>query len=241
MSVMKGPNSPPSTTSAQGTENNPLLQTPGYADTTTPQLPSRSPSIYPASDSLNPTAEDITELKGDIMINWLYQQQLSLQWSKGGAEEGIVLKIGRETFICCPENLCQFQYGFYDAICALNVPVAMTVNTRVIKLFLRDNDKNSVSLPDGLHLQVLPSIMHLPHCQKHHYAVFIEDVGILVVWDDQPRYLLQRAQSIEQQLLELVWEGERTFSEKPSTSKSTKYPYCGIRALYWRFLYRRRR
>ena len=84
----------------------------------------------------------------------------------------------------------------------------MTLNTRVIKLFLHENDKPYVSLKGGLRLQVLPDISHLPRCQKHQSAAFIADRGVLVVWDDEPRHLLSRAQKIEEKLMDLVWDQE---------------------------------
>lgn len=83
---------------------------------------------------------------------------------------------------------------------------AMTVNTRVIKLFLHNNDRPFVPLKGGLRLQVLPDMSYLPRCQKHHFAAFIADRGILVVWDDEPRHLLDRAQKIEQSLMEMIWD-----------------------------------
>ena len=81
----------------------------------------------------------------------------------------------------------------------------MTVNTRVIKLFLRRQDLAYVPLKDGLHLQILPSISFLPTCQKHHFAAFIQDAGVLVVWDDEPKHLLVRAKHIEAQLMKMIW------------------------------------
>lgn len=83
----------------------------------------------------------------------------------------------------------------------------MTVNTRVIKIFLSRNTENFVPLADGLRLQVLPSIDYLPKCQKHHFAAFIQDTCVLVVWDDQPKKLMDRAENIEQQLMRMIWKG----------------------------------
>jgi len=81
----------------------------------------------------------------------------------------------------------------------------MTVNTRVIKLFLHNNDKPFVPLRGGLRLQVLPNMSYLPRCQKHQFAAFIADRGILIVWDDEPRHLLNRAENIEKALMEMIW------------------------------------
>jgi hypothetical protein len=53
-------------------------------------------------------------------------------------------------------------------------------------------------------LQVLPSLNHLPRCQKHHFSAFIRDRQMLIVWDDQPKNLLQRATYIEESLIEMI-------------------------------------
>lgn len=90
----------------------------------------------------------------------------------------------------------------------------MTVNTRVIKLFLHNNERPYVPLKNGLRLQVLPDISYLPRCQKHQFAAFIADRGLLVVWDDEPRHLLDRAQKIEKALMEMIWEDQTSDSDE---------------------------
>jgi len=84
----------------------------------------------------------------------------------------------------------------------------MTVNTRVIKLFLHGNDRAFIPLKSGLRLQVLPDMSYLPRCAKHQFAAFIADRGILVVWDDDPRHLVKRATDIENALMKMVWKQE---------------------------------
>jgi len=97
----------------------------------------------------------------------------------------------------------------------------MTVSTRVIKLFLAQNMANYVPLSDGLRLQVLPSVAHLPRCQKHHFGAFIQDQQLLVVWDDQPKSLMQRAAQIESSLMRMIWgDGETLFDAAPAEKKS---------------------
>ncbi|KAK4539659.1 hypothetical protein LTR36_010485 [Oleoguttula mirabilis] len=166
---------------------------------------SRPASLYPAGDFRNSQADDINEIKSDVMVNWLYQQQMEKLWTAGGHDEGVCLKKGRSTYTCCPADIIEVPYGFYKAVETLNVKCAMTVNTRVIKLFLHNNDKPYVPLKNGLRLQVLPDMSYLSRCQKHQFAAFIADRGILVVWDDEPRHLLDRAAKIEKSLMEMVW------------------------------------
>lgn len=65
-----------------------------------------------------------------------------------------------------------------------------------------------MSLPNGLRLQVLPDISFLPGCQKHQSAAFIDDRGVLIVWDDDPVDIIERAAKLERELLGLIWQGE---------------------------------
>ena len=78
----------------------------------------------------------------------------------------------------------------------------------MIKLFLKRTDMPYVPLKDGLRLQILPSIAYLPTCQKHHFAAFIHETSLMVVWDDDPRNILKRAKDIETQLMEMIWEAD---------------------------------
>nr|POE56369.1 glucans biosynthesis glucosyltransferase h [Quercus suber] len=96
----------------------------------------------------------------------------------------------------------------------------MTVNTRVIKLFLHNNDRPYVPLKNGLRLQVLPDISYLPRCQKHQFAAFIADRGILVVWDDEPRHLLDRAQKIEKALMEMIWDDDPMDADEKTEARA---------------------
>ena len=97
----------------------------------------------------------------------------------------------------------------------------MTVNTRVIKLFLRRQDLSYVPLQDGLRLQILPDISHLPRCQKHHFAAFMNDTAILVVWDDEPQNLLKRAKDIQQQLMDMIWQEDSPYQNEKQSGKDS--------------------
>lgn len=81
----------------------------------------------------------------------------------------------------------------------------MTIKTAVIQTFLREYNLPFVPFNNGLQMQVLPSIGGLSRCKKHHYAAFIKDVGILVVWDDDPANIVYRTENIESHLVEMLW------------------------------------
>jgi hypothetical protein len=82
----------------------------------------------------------------------------------------------------------------------------MTVSTRVIKILLHHNAQPYVEVQQGLRVQVLHSMALLPRCQKHQFAAFIADRGILVVWDDQPDQIIGRVERLEAAILKTVWE-----------------------------------
>jgi hypothetical protein len=82
----------------------------------------------------------------------------------------------------------------------------MTVSSRVIQTFLQWRpDAADVPLLDGLKVQILPTMADLPRARKHQFAAFVAQEGLLVVWEDEPMQLVDRAAAIESGLMALVW------------------------------------
>lgn len=83
----------------------------------------------------------------------------------------------------------------------------MTVSSGVIEPFLEWNsDAVDVPLLNGLRIQILPTFEDLYQAKRHQYAAFISSESLLIVWDDEPTHLLQRAKNIEAELLKFVWK-----------------------------------
>lgn len=82
----------------------------------------------------------------------------------------------------------------------------MTVKTSVIEMLLEDGDAPYVQIHEGLRLQVIPDVDALPYCQKHQSAAFIRSERMLVVWEDQPARLLERAKFIETSLYNMMFD-----------------------------------
>ncbi|KAH7026412.1 glycosyl transferase family group 2-domain-containing protein [Microdochium trichocladiopsis] len=184
----------------------------GHLGTTVSYTPGTStPRSHPGSrraSFLAGDADSQMDVRADIMCNWLYQQQLEKQYATGMIPgEGVVVKKSRDSYACYPPQLADMPGSLYDMSMALNVRCAMTVNTRVISVIMssRRLTQDHIPLTNGLRLQVLHSLRDLPNCKKHHFAAFIEDTQILVVWDDQPKSLLQRVADIEKQLMKIIW------------------------------------
>ncbi|KAK4947938.1 hypothetical protein LTR10_013446 [Elasticomyces elasticus] len=163
----------------------------------------------------------LEEIKHEIMVSHLYQQQCSHLWvgDGSGEREGVLLRKSRGQYLACPQPLLDSQLA--EACAELNVQVAMTVNSRVIKTFLAwAPETTDVPLMNGLRVQILPTIQDLPRARKYQFAAFIASESLLVVWDDEPANVVKRANSIEAQLMELVWQtGEAGEHEDISNEK----------------------
>lgn len=89
----------------------------------------------------------------------------------------------------------------------------MTVSTRVIKVLLHSNERPFIEIESGLRVQVLPDISHLARCQKHQFAAFIADRGLLVVWEDKPRNVLNHADSLQDKIMRMAWKNQSAYPD----------------------------
>ncbi len=184
--------------------------------------------IFPRGDSRNDDADTVSELRNDMMVNWLYEQQLRKQYATGmDPYEGAVLKKSRGNFTCCPPHMAGIPHSLYAVVSDMNVRCAMTVNTPVVRALLDSlmakGDIDYVPLPDGLRVQILATMADLPRGQLHHFAAFIEDVRMLVVWDDEPEKLLGRVEDLEKRFVELIWgNGDNNDDDEESADEKKK-------------------
>ncbi|OIW23665.1 hypothetical protein CONLIGDRAFT_585920 [Coniochaeta ligniaria NRRL 30616] len=170
----------------------------------------RQSAIFPSLDATN-SRISLIDIKNDMMVKWLYEQQLRKQYASGdNTFEGVVLKRARGDFTCCPPQMNLIPNSLYAMVTQMNVRCAMTVNTPVVWSILgairrTEADVDFVPLSQGLRVQIIRTMTDLPRSQLHHFAAFIEDIGILVVWEDDAETLLQRVQFLEAQLVEMIW------------------------------------
>lgn len=83
--------------------------------------------MYPSGDFRNNGPEDLRDIKCDVMVNWLYQQQMEMLWTAGEADEGVVLKKAKGNYTCCPPDIMDEPFGFFRAIESLNVKVSQAL------------------------------------------------------------------------------------------------------------------
>ena len=196
--------------------------------------------LFPPGDERNNDSTVINEFRGDMMVKWLYEQQLRKRYvTIGSANEGAVLKKGHGDFICYPPQMAAISGSLYSVASLLNAQCCMTVTTPVIRAILGSLHRESggyVPLSDGLRVQILQSMQDLPNGQLHHFAAFIRDAQLMIVWDDNPENLMQRAKELEFRLVEIIWgngndeqdQGEPSKEERPVRLEAAFTTGCAL-------------
>lgn len=95
----------------------------------TPRYSSRPQSISGRSLRSNGSSMFLDDIKHEVMVNYLYQQQCSHLWvSDGSGEiEGVLLRKSRGQYMACPPQLGSSPFAL--ACAALNVQVCVTVRS----------------------------------------------------------------------------------------------------------------
>lgn len=89
----------------------------------------------------------------------------------------------------------------------------MTVRTPVITTFLKEYQSPFVPFSNYQRLQVFDNISALPFSKRHHYAIFVRSPPMLVVWDEEPVQIIDRAERIERHLVNMLWSMESSDDE----------------------------
>lgn len=77
------------------------------------------------SDLKSISPERLRAMRADVMVNWLHSKQEERIWTTGTPGEGIVLKVTKGQYVCCPSELRFDSSSLYDVIAMLNVRVSL--------------------------------------------------------------------------------------------------------------------
>ncbi|KAK4458722.1 glucans biosynthesis glucosyltransferase H [Cladorrhinum samala] len=207
--------------------------TPGRRSQSVSRRASKRMSVFPQGDKRNSDSNTILEIRSDMMVNWLYEQQMRKQYASGmDPYEGVVLKKSRGNFTCYPPQMAAIPESLFAVVSQMNVRCAMTVNTPVVRALmdtlLRRSDIDYVPLPDGLRIQILRTMADLPRGQLHQFAAFIEDARLLVVWDDEPEKLLESVQNLEHKFIEIIWGNGNEEDDKEENKDEKKHDQARV-------------
>jgi hypothetical protein len=74
----------------------------------------------------------------------------------------------------------------------------------MINLLMGRTDLNYIQIHAGKRIQVVPDFDALPYCQRNQFAAFVHSHQTLVVWEDNPRRLIERSQSVQDALIKTI-------------------------------------
>jgi len=89
-------------------------------DPTTISLSSES-SSEDGLKALQPSV--IRDMRADVMVNWLHSKQEESIWTTGAPGEGVILKVTKGQYVCCPSELRNDSSSLFDMVSMLNVRV----------------------------------------------------------------------------------------------------------------------
>ncbi|KAJ7366666.1 glycosyl transferase family group 2-domain-containing protein [Mycena albidolilacea] len=101
---------------------------------------------------------------------------------------------------------------FETAVAALNPQVAVKVRSAAVHAALADvspDDKN-IYVDANTRIQILDTMLLLPHADKEQCAAFIRDERVLVVWSESLDAIIPTCQDFEDRLIKLLWRSRPT-------------------------------
>lgn len=66
-------------------------------------------------------SDAVLQLKADMMVEYVRQQQQRRMWSTNRPGEGVVLKKARSQYVCAPQSLAHYHRGLFEAVREMNV------------------------------------------------------------------------------------------------------------------------
>ena len=100
----------------------------GRSSSNTPRMAGSSrASLAPSTRT---SSVFIDEIKHEVMVNYLHQQQCSSLWvhDNSGEMEGVLLRKSRNNYMACPPALVNSRFA--QAVSILNAPVSSKVTSR---------------------------------------------------------------------------------------------------------------
>lgn len=103
------------------------LPQPGYAMELRPPISRLASSSNSISNRSTQSSQFLDDIKHEVMVNYMYQQQCAHLWvSDGSGEiEGVLLRKSKNTYMACPPQLGTSSFAV--ACAALNVQVLILI------------------------------------------------------------------------------------------------------------------
>ncbi|KAL0959386.1 hypothetical protein HGRIS_014637 [Hohenbuehelia grisea] len=168
----------------------------------------------------------------DAVLHYLFRQTQGDAWFRPDEQNissGVAIRIspGAGT-IDSPPEFRIFPYEradlepFEAAVVGLNPEVAVKVRSAAVHAALSETppDERSIYVDANTRIQILDTMLHLPHADKEQSAAFIRDERVLVVWSHSLDAIIPTCHDFEDRLIKLLWRSRPGPSASLSGSPS---------------------
>ncbi|KZT65726.1 hypothetical protein DAEQUDRAFT_731159 [Daedalea quercina L-15889] len=158
----------------------------------------------------------------DALLHHIFKQTQGDAWFKPSEENvhaGVCLRVDAGRFRVFPyEN--HYLEPFEAAVRHMNPVVAVKIRSAAIHAALATvkDDADAIFIDVDSRVQVLDTMMRLPHADKEQCAAFIRDERVLVVWSYALDTIIPTCRDFEEKLIQLVWKHRSAFSGSLASS-----------------------
>ena len=106
--------------------------------------------------------------------------------------------------------------------------VCWTIRTNVTKVLLARDDIDVITLTDDRKMKIYPDIASLIDVDRYMEAALVREQSMLVVWGDSKESCFERAQEVQDQMMQPFIDGMNAFLEEPAPPPTKKEPIVGV-------------
>ncbi|KJA18241.1 hypothetical protein HYPSUDRAFT_169359 [Hypholoma sublateritium FD-334 SS-4] len=163
--------------------------------------------------------------RNDALLHWLFRQTQGDAWFRPNEENissGVALRVTSTTatpeFRVFPYENASLE-PFETAVAALNPVVAVKVRSAAVHAALAEvgPDEHAIYVDSETRIQILDTMLALPHADREQCAAFIRDERVMVIWAEALDRIVPLCQDVEERLIKLLW---RARPSGPSTATS---------------------
>ncbi|KAI0251039.1 glycosyl transferase family group 2-domain-containing protein [Lactifluus subvellereus] len=157
----------------------------------------------------------------DALLHYIFKQTQGDAWFRPDARDisaGVCLRDDAGSYRVFPYEDIALE-PFECAVRAMELIVAVKIRSAVAHAAISELGPNekSVYLDANTRIQIVDTMMMLPHAEKEQNAAFIRDERVLVVWADGPDTIIPTCNDFEERLIKLLWRARPGFGTSSSS------------------------
>lgn len=153
--------------------------------------------------------------KTQEMLRFVYMTCDDNEWFECWDEQSSLVAVRSHLDYACFPPARGDESLYYEVAKVLNPEVVITLCSDLVNQFLErlPSYTDNVRLSADLHIQVIDSLTSLPYIKRHQYACFVRDRSYLLVWSEDIKQLIPYARSLEDALVQRMWEDKKRRKE----------------------------